>query len=142
MHRPILLELIIDVPFSPFFIVMENCGKTCPILLKIQSNYAIAQRALFYMKSRRIQSMVPINGAFCHSTDLWPSGYTTRQSLPLYKADGAERMHQSLHLLTQSALKKALGAKQGLLTSIKAIKGGTSPIINYYYVGNYTELFM
>ena len=28
----------------------------------------------------RIQSMVPINGAFCHSTDLLPSGYTTRQS--------------------------------------------------------------
>ena len=65
----------------------QNSPNSC----RIQSNYAIALRGLFYISAGedttrraysagRIQSMVPINGAFCHSTDLSPSGYTTRQS--------------------------------------------------------------
>ena len=77
--HPIWLELI-----SLSFHVMENCGKTHPILSDRSMQLPCSVRGEIYWSSffiySRIQSMVPINGAFCHSTDLLPSGYTTRQS--------------------------------------------------------------
>ena len=92
----------------------QNSPNSC----RIQSNYAIALRGLFLYicwgdttrraySAGRIQSMVPINGAFCHLTDLLPSGYTTRQSkfseLSLVVADGAKRsgvkrVNRTIHL--------------------------------------------
>ena len=60
--------------------MMENCGKTHPILVGSNRTMQLPLGSFFILGESRIQSMVPINGAFCHSTDLLPSGYTTRQS--------------------------------------------------------------
>ena len=120
--HPIWLELI-----SLSFHVMENCGKTHPILYPDRSMQLPCSSRLgssFFIYSRgssRIQSMVPINGAFCHSTDLLPSGYTTRQSF-----SGLQQLEWSLKFFTLDYSPKGEKSPETLCNTLQMSNGQTS----------------
>jgi hypothetical protein len=84
------IELIIDV--SAFLIVMENCGKTHPILVRGEvypielcncpkGAFLYPRPTQYGRRKSRIQSMVPINGLFAARLAFGPLSWSPNKTI-------------------------------------------------------------